>query len=162
MPAVEIEAALQALYLSRTRLIYGLTVVPEERHNWTPCGSAPTPVQLTGKVVRFLEFVAAYLREGAMPQGGGDVEGPSDMEEGRQQVEAALDRLKATLEALDEADLDRALPAPWGEPMTIRVWLFLIIQSLGYFQGQLNTIQLAYGDEEPNVPPEWRPKQAAE
>jgi hypothetical protein len=29
---------------------------------------------------------------------------------------------------------------------------------MGYLQGQLNYCQMAYGDEDPNIPPSWMKK----
>ena len=144
-----------ALGFAHRRFTHGFAQVPEERLNWSPGGSAHTPLAIAGRVVRFIGFIGAALGARAMPTppAGGFAAGPDTRAAALEAIDGAFERLHAALGSLTEADLALTLRAPWGQDMTLAEWAAFVNQVIGYLQGQMNLVQLAYGDEEPHIPP---------
>ncbi len=156
MPIQQVEDKLKSLAMARNRYLYGLSKVPDDRLNWSPGGAARSPLGLAGYYAGFLTVVAAMLRTGEWP---GRPETPPPPPATREEAVAALEAgfaaLREALSALTEADFERTLPAPWGAHIPMSQWLLLGETVLGYAQGQLNYAQMAYGDTDPNIPPDW-------
>jgi len=70
-------------------------------------------------------------------------------------VAAAFHRLATLIDGMREGDLARPLPTPWGTQIPALEMLWFVNSITGYWQGQLNYIQTAYGDTDPNTPPGW-------
>ena len=147
----------EALSFARARFTYGLQCVPEDRRNWSPGGSAPTAMAIGGKVAGFLTFLGTALQQGAMPARpeGGLPPTPDNLDDLIAAVNAGFDALQAGVSSLDEKDPNVTMRAPWGQELSLVAWVGFACQVVGYFQGQLNLLQLAYGDETPNIPPPY-------
>ena len=147
---------LKGLAMGRNRFLYGLHVTPDDRLTWSPGGNAYTPLQLAGRLEGFLGFIGHLVKTGAMPETRGELPvPPASREEAKARLGAAFDRLRAAALELSEADLARMVPTPWGEPIPARAMLTGANQVVSYFQGQLNYLQLIYGDTNANIPPNW-------
>jgi len=155
MPLPQVHHALKYLAMSRSRFLYGIDCVPEERLDWSPGGEAPTPLQLAGKTARFLAFVTHVITHRAMPERSGITpDPPTTREAAKMLVEERFGALRHTLLGVTGTDLAATVPVPWGEA-TIEYVIANIPAIVGYHQGQMNLIQLCYGDKDPNVPPNW-------
>lgn len=151
----ELEAALAAAERARTRFLFGLNKTPDDRLEWNAGGSATSPLQIAGKLLGFLRFLAPFLREQIMPAPPADRTAPATREEAAAAIDEAFREFKEAIAGLSEEDLSAVPQVEWMAPMSLRAWLMLSFQGLGYYQGQLNYVQLAGGDEDPNLPPEW-------
>ena len=135
-------------------LVYGLEQTPDDRLNWSPGGEAATPLQLADKVAGFMGFVAAnFTGEEFDPS---QAPPPSQSrEEAQQRLNQSCDRVAEAIAGLSDEDLARPIVAPWGRTYPLAFMATGVAMILGYFQGQLNYAQMAYGDGEPNIPPQW-------
>lgn len=151
----QIEPISRALEFARQRFTYGINRVPEDRLNWSPGGSASTPLKIAGKVAGMVGFIAGAVQRRSMPErpAGGFPAPPETADAAAAAVGSAFQALQGALSGLTEEDLVKTLRAPWGQELPISDWLVFVNQVVGYFQGQLNLVQLAYGDEDPNIPP---------
>ncbi len=157
MSLTELQPLLKTINMNRSRFLYGLDCVPDDRQDWSPGGAAHTPLQVAGRAAGFLQFLSHIIRERTMPERPGDpAPAPTDRAAARAAVDAAFGRLQASIEALTEADLTQPVPTPMGETIPLREMLGWVNGLIGYQQGQLNYLQLAYGDTDPNMPPEWQ------
>ena len=138
---------------ARQRFVYGLSKVPDDRLAWSPGGSATTPLIIAGRLAGTLNYLAQLVR-GSEPQRTAPAI-PDTREAAAGAVEQGFAALLAALGSIGEADLGREVPTPWGTRITVAQWLNMGQQVTGYYQGQLNMIQLCYGDEDPTRPPEW-------
>lgn len=158
MAIPQVESLLQGLEMSRSRFVYGLDQTPDDRLNWTPGGAAKTPLQLADRVTGFLTFITQLIETGEMPDRSGAQPAPSESrDEAKERVNSAFEKAKTLVGGLTDADLEKLVPVPWGERISALRVLGFFASATGYFQGQLNYCQLAYGDENPNIPPDWRP-----
>jgi hypothetical protein len=155
MALPEIQPLLNGLRMARSRFLFGIERVPDDRLTFNPGGAAKSPLELAGKLAGFLSFIT-LMTQGQMPdRSGGAPPPPATREEAMAALEGAFEGLRSMLEGLTAADLDRMIQMPWGTQMSQRQWLYGIPAVIGYFQGQLNYVQLIYGDEDPNMPPDW-------
>jgi hypothetical protein len=145
---------INTLEMGKARFLYGLDRVPDDKLSWSPGGAAKSPLHLALKTAGFLRFTAQICR-GVMPERGGPPEGEPTREQARAAVEAAYGDLIAAARELKPEELGKLVPTPFGVewPLSRLVWLAPIV--VGYHQGQLNYAQMAYGDEDPNIPPGW-------
>ena len=159
MTPAPVEDLIGALRRAGERFLYGLDQVPDERLGWSPVEGAKTPLQVAARLAGHLRFVTYLLRERSLPPDRSVFYGavPTTREAAREEVGAALQGMAEVLGGLTEADLHASMQAPWGETLPIRRYLPFSISSIPYFQGQLNYVQIAYGDADPNIPPHWRP-----
>jgi DinB family protein len=156
MAIPQLQELIETIQMGRQRFLYGLERVPEERLRWSPRDAAKTPLELAGRCAGFLDVNAYLLQNRSMPEASGGLPPPpASLDAARAALGSSFARLEETIERLTEADLGQPVPAPWGETVPVLRWLWFIPSVIGYFQGQLNYVQLAYGDEEPNIPPEW-------
>ena len=155
MAIPEVTPAIQGLKMAESRFLYGLDRTADDRLDWSPGGAAKTPLQLAGKLEGFLGFLTYMLQNHAMPERRGELPPtPATREEAKQRVAAGFARINDVLQGLQPADLDQPVPAPWGES-SVRQLVGGLGGVVAYHQGQLNYCQLAYGDEDPNIPPNW-------
>jgi hypothetical protein len=157
MPPREVKHVMKVAAMSRSRYLYGLDRVPEERLSWSPGGEANSPLKLAGRAVRFVDVFAHLLQHGAVPESARATPPPvpQSREEAKRIVEEAYERLRGVLNSLSEADLEKPMPVPWGGTVPLSQMLFFFAVTLGYQQGQLNYAQMAYGDKDANIPPGW-------
>jgi hypothetical protein len=155
MAIPEISPATGQLKMAKARFLFGLDRTPDDRLTWSPGASAKTPLQLAAKLEGFLSFMAHLIQHRAMPERRGDPPpDPTNREEAKQRVAAAFGRLNDVLNGLQAADLEQPVPVPWGTS-SLRDIVWGVGGVIAYHQGQLNYCQLAYGDEDPNIPPGW-------
>jgi hypothetical protein len=156
VPDEQIKPFLKSLAMGKNRFLYGLDATADDRLTWSPGGNAYSPLQLAGRLTAFLGFLTHMVTTGAMPERRGEAPPePESRDAAKEMLGAAFDRLRAAALAFTEADLARSLPTPWGEPTTVERMLPAISSVVNYFQGQLNYLQLIYGDTNANVPPDW-------
>jgi hypothetical protein len=157
MAIPQVQPVLHSLEFGRKRFIYGMERVPDDRLNWSPGGSAPTPLAVAGKLENFAAFIAYMIPNRTIPPGERPAyTPPADRQAAIASLERAFGRLRDTLAGVTEEQLGLEAPAPWAEMITVGGWVVIVPQFVAYFQGQLNLIQLAYGDEDPNMPPEYQ------
>ncbi len=149
----EVDATLKSLAMARSRFNYGLECVPDDRLDWSPGGLARTPLQLADRLTTVLRFVCHLLTERAFPTTRVVVEPATSREVAKQQVDAVAAEVVAIIQRLTEDDMDATMPAPWSDAVPVRLFVFNLPYLYGYFQGQLNMLQLAYGDDKANIPP---------
>lgn len=151
-----VRCALLALKMAEERFIYGLRQVPEERLTWTPGGVAGSPLQVAGRFAGFLRRRAVILRTRSIPPRPEPGPGPASLAEAETDVRAALAEMRELISGLTAADLETGVPQPWGATSRVEEFVSMVGFMCGYFQGQINHLQLAWGDRDPNMPPEWR------
>jgi hypothetical protein len=155
MAIPQVQEVLKIISMGRNRFLYGLERVPDDRLNWSPGGAASTPLQLAGKTAVFLSFVSHVLQTRTPPNFDAPrPEPPNTREEANAVVNAAFTQLRKVVSEFTEGDLRQTAPAPWGDT-PIGALLLWISGLILYHQGQLNYLQLTYGDEDPNIPPNW-------
>lgn len=156
MPIPQVTILLKGLAMGRNRFLYGLDQTPDDRLSWTPGGEAGTPLQLAGRLAGFLSFLGTWVQTGEMHRGGGEPPPPpATREEAKERLGAAFDRMRQVALDLTEPDLARMMPTPWGEPTPLEQVIVNLPGIVSYFQGQLNYLQLSYGDTNANIPPNW-------
>jgi hypothetical protein len=156
MAITQLQPLLGTLRMTQSRFLYGLERTPDDRLGWSPGETASTPLQIAGKLAAFVGFFTHMLRERSMPERPATPPPPpGSREEAKAAVEAAYGRLRTAIEALSAADLDHPLPTPWGATVPLVEMLWWLNGVIGYWQGQLNYLQTAYGDTDPNMPPDW-------
>lgn len=156
MASSDLQYLCKVIERGRSRFVYGLDRVPQDKLEWPPGGSAHSAIGLAGRLVTFLGFIGYMTRERAMPERRGGGEPPRSVEEAKAAINAAAAELISAVSALTQEDLEKTLPAPWGVEIPLGEWAWMIPGVIGYHQGQLNLLQLAWGDTDPNIPPEWR------
>lgn len=154
MSFIEREHLLRSLAASRNRYIHGLRMVPDDRLHWAP-GEAPSSLALADRTAGFLSFFTAYAKLRDFPERGEPPAPSASREEAIGRLETAFDGLAEFVRTVPESDLDLPCMAPWGSETPLRQILLFAVYVPGYFQGQANLIQLAYGDASPNIPPDW-------
>jgi hypothetical protein len=155
MPIPETAPVLKALEMCRSRFVFGLDRTPDDRLNWSPGGAASTPLQLGAKLAGFLETIGYMLKHRQWPdRDATPPPAPTTREEAKRRVDSACGRLGSFIGELTTADLEGPVPAPWGQA-TAGEMLGWVNGVILYHQGQLNYVQLCYGDLDPNMPPDW-------
>ncbi|MBI3909415.1 MAG: DinB family protein [Armatimonadetes bacterium] len=155
MAIPQVRDLLKGLLMARSRFLYGLDRTPDDRLHWSPAVGAPTPLQVAGKLEGFLHFLAYLAQNRAMPEGMAPPPAPGSREESKARLDAAFARLQSVIAELSTADLEQPLPVPWGGTPALSLVLCMLPGVTGYFQGQLNYIQITYGDKDANIPPNW-------
>lgn len=129
--------------------------MPEEKLSWSPGGETRTPLHILQECAYYLPTLAPMLTP------GGDfmaVAGPLMKESASwdtlEKVEAAHNRFLpdtlAFIRAVPDADLNKDIPIPWAEGTTMPLWkvLLSLYWNNVYHLGQINYIQMMYGDKE--------------
>jgi len=156
MAVSQLQPLLKGMEMSERRFLYGLDRTPDDRLNWSPGGEAKTPLGVAGRLTGFLGFFSHLLETGAMPERPASLPlPPENREAAKSAVAAAFRRLGTLIDGMQEGDLARPLPTPWGTSVPAREMLGWINGVTSYWQGQLNYIQTIYGDVDPNMPPGW-------
>jgi len=151
-----VKPLLKSVEMARSRFLYGLDRTRDDRLTWNPGEAALTPLELAGKTARFVAFLTHYFEHGTMPERpASPPPAPQSREEAKAALDASFGRLLGVLEGLTEADLGKIVTLPWGETTALNDVLWAVPSIIAYHQGQLNYLQLAYGDKDPNIPPEW-------
>lgn len=153
----ELRLTAKMLRMTRSRYLHGLATVPDHRLTWSPSADAHTPLELARAAVDFLRFTAHFATYRTLPSRETIPPIPITRDEAVAALEAGFDALSAALETVTEADLEIEVQAPWSGGGTITLGFFLASTMYvdGYMQGQLNYLQTAYGDKNPNIPEGW-------
>src|SRR5687768_12485775 len=115
MPLARLDPLLKLIRASKSRFLYGLEKVPDERLEWSPGGEARTPLQQAGRTAGFLQAVAHLARERTFPdRSGPQPPVPQTRAEAVAAAAAGFDAVEAVVSALTEEDLKGELMAPWG------------------------------------------------
>lgn len=156
MPEIPTSYVANIVRMARSRFLYGLDQVPEEQLTVAP-GGAHSPLIVADRFSAFLERLRIGLTQGiSIPLKDLLPPPATSRAEAKARVEAGFEAVLAVLDSLTDADLERPYTAPWGKTLPTGQMLIFLAGTLGYFQGQLNYVQLTYGDADPNIPPEWR------
>ena len=157
MAAIPTADLVKNTQLARARFLYGLDKVPDERLSWSPGGSAGTALQLADKLSGFLFFLSHLVAHGSVPEGERPKPEPSkSRDEAKGRVDAGFTQIIAAFESLTPELIEKQVMMPWQKEWSMGQLAVGSGGVLGYFQGQLNFLQLCYGDEDPNIPPEWQ------
>jgi DinB family protein len=156
MAIASLQPLLKTVGQAQSRFLYGLEKTPDERLNWSPSETASTPLQIAGKLAGFLGVMAHMFQERTMPERPPTPPPPpGSREEAKAAITAASGRLQSAIERLSEPDLSQTVTMPWGTTVAIGELIWSVTGVIGYWQGQLNYLQTAYGDMDPNMPPDW-------
>lgn len=150
------KAYLAAVELAEARFVYGLQKTLDDQLAVPVGEKGSSPLKIAGRLAGFTSFIAFAIANKSFPPRDGAVpEPPATREAAIAAVEQGYAALKEAVAGLQEADFEAEIPAPWGSKFGVLQWLNMTNGVLGYWQGQLNLAQLAYGDEDPNIPPSW-------
>ena len=163
MPETQVQGVLKSIAMGRNRFLYGLDQIPDDRLNWSPGGEAPSPLQLAGKTAVFLGAIAHVLQHRTWPERLSFSSGPpADREAAKAALEEAFASLRQVIVNLSEADLAAPFSLEWGRApdgvvldLQLREMVAATPSVIGYHQGQLNLLQLTWGDTRANIPPNW-------
>ena len=138
-----------------------LVSMPEDKLTWVPAidGSAPlrNALQQTGECIVVNRLIAAVLR-------GEDVKGTpgaypepafANAQEAGEQLRTSAQELASAIRAMTEGDLTRVYAHPRGQMQGQNI-LMMCLRNMAYHSGQINLLQMLYGDPEFHVPPNWR------
>jgi len=155
MSLPQLRPILKQLAMGRSRYLFGLDRVPDDRLNYSPGGDARSPLALADYHANFFRMVNYLITRRAFPTERPEIVPSASREEAKAKVDAAYGALIATVKELSEDDLRKTLPAPWGGELTVEEFLTAGVFVAGYTQGQLNYVQMCYGDTDANIPPGW-------
>jgi hypothetical protein len=159
MALAQVQGIIRGLEMGRDRFVFGLEKTPDDRLAWSPGEGARTPLELAGTVAGFAGFMLHVCREAEMPERPAQPPpAPASREEAQAAVTGALNNVIAYVSGMTEADLAKLVPVPWGQKIPAGEFAGMFGTVLGYFQGQLNYLQVCYGDKDPNIPPSWFPQ----
>jgi hypothetical protein len=148
-----LEPVIKGVRMGQSRFIYGLEQVPDDRLSWRPTADAPSALELGAKLAGFMHFVIHYVKTGERAQTPG--EPPITRDEVIAALREGFDSMVTGLAGMTAEDLGRKLMAPWGVEVPAAQMAGMVPGIVAYFQGQLNYLQLCYGDKDPNIPPNW-------
>lgn len=156
MALQRLENTLKAIDMSGARYLYGLDRTPDDRLNWKPTEQARSPLELAGHAISFTRFLSHYIQHRTFPERPETPPPPpSTRDEAKAALAAGFAGVRDTVSRLTEKDLAGEIQAPWGKMVPVEVMVVWLPMVLGYLQGQLNYVQVAYGDMDPNMPPDW-------
>ncbi len=135
-----------------------LAETPAERLTWKPelPGSAPTrsALEQASECVG-VNFLVAKLLRGEVVTGNYEETDFADGQRAQDLLRSSAAELAAAIRALSEEDLVRVYAHPRaripGENL-----IMMPYRNMGYHVGQINLIQMLYGDAEFHLPPKWR------
>ena len=139
-------------------LAYFLSVMPAERLNWKPelPGAAPTrsALEQVSECIGVNRLVAKVLR-GEVVAGSHDETEFADGDEAQKLIQESAAELTAAIRAMTEADLTRVYAHPRAQIPGENL-IMMCYRNMAYHAGQINLLQMLYGDAEFHVPPKWR------
>src|SRR5687768_1103374 len=108
------------LEMGRQRFLHGLDCVPDDRLNYSPGGSAHSPLELAGRLAAFIEHRARVLGSAPGEQVPRSAPAVTETREAAHtEINAAFGSLCRSVEGLSDADLERSLTMPWGAEMPL-------------------------------------------
>jgi hypothetical protein len=153
MPIPQERFILDGLEFSRRRFLYGLDQTPDERLTWTPGETTKTALHIAASLAQFMTLLANSLTGQETPSWDVESLPPAATREAAEEaINSACAAVRRAVEGLEPGDL-AAKPPPPGINDTVEGVLWWITATIMYHQGQLNYIQLCYGDGDVNIPP---------
>jgi hypothetical protein len=156
MAIPQLEAQATAARMARERFVYGLSKVPDDRLNWSPAETAKTPLQIAGALAAsILSFFVPIIATKALPSMEGNQGAPpTSRAEVNRALTNAFDALDAAIDGTKPEALSHPISTPEvpGGTLPLADWIGMALTTCSYFQGQLNYVQTAYGDLDPNIP----------
>jgi hypothetical protein len=136
-------------------LIATFEAMPAERHEWLPFvpGSVATrsPLDLLAECIHTNRGVAAALGQRSEPLD--ESQRPFESAESAiVQLHASVEQVTAAILQLPDEALERVFETPMM-PLRGKVLLSIPALNMQYHNGQLNLLQLLYGDPAPHFPP---------
>jgi hypothetical protein len=140
--------------MARVRDFYlkDLEYIPEDKFDVSPMGAAKTAKEMTLECVGLNKILVKMID-------GQTAAHPTPEERKawyamfrtpdavKVEFKASMNNLIAKVEKLEDADLDRIVTAPWGQPLPLGAMLLMGVSHTTYHDGQLNYIQALYGDD---------------
>lgn len=142
-------------------LAHFIASTPADRLVWHPKLEEDHPtrsiMEQIGECVSVNRGLAALLRTGelTLPPGGWPEVHFDDGRDAQEQLVLSARELAEAIRPLTPEDLTRAYNHPRG-PLLGENLILMGYRNMAYHAGQLNLIQLLYGDTEFHVPPTWR------
>jgi hypothetical protein len=136
-----------------------LSTTPDDRLVWHPTlpGAAPTRSMLeqVSECVSVNRLLAAVLRHGeALPMPAESIDFANGLDAQEHLVSSARE-LAAAISAMSEHDLAGSYIHPRGVMLGENI-IMMGLRNMAYHTGQVNLIQILYGDADFHVPPNWR------
>ena len=128
-----------------------------DRLDWQPAieGSAPTRsiLEQVAECITVNHGVASIIRGGGVSPAPQVT--PATASDACSLLTASIDDLAAAIRGMSESDLDREFTHPKAIVFG-RNLIMMPLRNMGYHIGQLNLIQMLYGDGFFNAPARWR------
>lgn len=142
-------------------LAYALEKTREDRRDWKPevegAAGVRSALDQMAECITVNKMIALVLRGETPPPpppGGGPMQAPrtfTTLEEAQAQLIGSAKELADAIRALSDADLQREFPSRRG-PMPGARLIEIPYRNMAYHWGQINLIQLLYGDTEFHIP----------
>jgi uncharacterized damage-inducible protein DinB len=149
MPTVK-ELAISLARKGANNLERNVQAMPEEKLTWRPNEAGRSALHQVVECGFFNRIGAKVLATQEYPpfdptQLKNAEEEYNSLEMAVAYLHSGTDELVAAIEALPEADLDVMVTLPWG-PRSLAEMIFLVHNNMVYHLGQINHIQMQYGD----------------
>jgi hypothetical protein len=143
-----IQGAIEALEYYAAQLLRDFEAIPPADRTRTFPQAGASAAQIVKQCAVVTRRQAAYVR-GEEPRVPFEpAPSAEDAEQAKREFEAAVEELRATLEAVTPESLAQERQMPWGATMALRQYIFRPSNHLAYHDGQLGYIQLLLGDRE--------------
>lgn len=130
-----------------------------ERRDWQPPvegeGQTRSALQQVGECVALNEVVAKLFRGEEIPAGFPVDRTFASSEEAKELLRAGAKELADAIRALTDEDLEREFKHPRAIILGKNL-ILMPLRNMTYHSGQINLIQMLYGDSQFHVPPKWR------
>ncbi|HEV2474694.1 MAG TPA: hypothetical protein VGS41_18605 [Chthonomonadales bacterium] len=140
-------------------MAYAIENTDQSKVEWKPVADASSKcrciLDMAAECIGLNKALTRMFSGAEMPaRAGGPPERTfANSEEAQQQLTQSAKELGAVVRGLDESVLDHRYPTPFG-PMKGSLLLMIAAGNMQYHSGQINQIQLLYGDTEDHFPPE--------
>ncbi|HLK56794.1 MAG TPA: DinB family protein [Chthonomonadaceae bacterium] len=151
MPTVK-QLAVKLVRNGADNLERNLKAMPEDKWSWRPNDAGRSALHQVVECAGFNHLGAQVLKTHEFPpfdpQALKQAEATYDtLDKALGFLHTSTDEFVAAIEALPEADLDAMVTLPWGQRSLAEV-IFLVHNNMVYHLGQINHIQMQYGDYE--------------
>jgi hypothetical protein len=139
-------------------LAHWLGTTQPDKRDWCPCLEGDAKGRSASDQVRECivvnQMFASVLRGDGVPQGWSEEQGPSfsSVEEAQEQLKASAAQLADAVRGMKEEDLQRTFETAFA-PLPGAVCMELPMANMHYHAGQINYVQLLYGDAKFDIPP---------
>ena len=143
-------------------LAYALETTRDDKRDWKPEAEGAAGVRSAldqiAECITVNRMLAGVFRSETPPPpppGGGPMQAPrtfATVEEAQAQLRDSAKELADAVRGLSDTDLQREFPSRRGPMPGIRL-IEIPYRNMAYHWGQINLIQLLYGDTEFHIPP---------